>query len=155
MPSSNKSRAPGVLKRFIEDNQLLLRNIWATGADLNVDEWKIEQAIQDLGITTSQSALGNFKTSFLHSQSYLAKVISQQTRCPDRSNKLAALLNVPASPYFALVEGRTNFPRPLKILLGSVGYGLAHSLKQVIELTQPNLVGKVRVMIQVDLETIF
>lgn len=99
-------RADGVLRRFIQDQEKLLRSAWVTAGDLNTDDHYIQKVIQeDLGIPTCQNLL--------------AERIAEKMGGGNRSLQLAFLITAPASPYFPLIEG-------------TVGYGLAAAIEMGI-----------------------
>ena len=111
-------RAHGVLKRFLLDQKVLLKNVWNTAGDLNTNDAEIERIIQeDLGLPTCQHAL--------------SCRIAEHTG-ENLASQLAILNQTPANPFFPLIEG-------------AVGYGLAASIKWVLDMLP---ITRCRVLIQ-------
>jgi tyrosyl-tRNA synthetase len=105
------SRASGVLKRFIIDNAVLLKNTWVTAGDLNTDDSYIEHVIQKhLGLVTCQATLG--------------RKYSEATKQPDLSLQLSKLI-----PHPVRIDGHSYFP----LIEGAVGYGVAAALSVAID----------------------
>ncbi len=115
-------RANEVLRRFIHANKLLLENVWVTAGDLNTDDTFIEKVItEELGLTCCQH--------------YLGVAVSKATKKANLSKNLAKLIGKTASNHAKLIEA-------------TVGYGLAEAILTALELKNPKLVGKARVIIQ-------
>lgn len=126
-------RAKGVLRRFINANEKLLRTFWVTAGDLGTSDAFIEEVIQhDIGLVTCQATLG-------------AK-FSEVTGSPNLAQQVAWLNSLPASPYFPMIEaavgsgvaeaarvgwelvGATGLPRVIIQGFGAVGSSLAYYL---------------------------
>lgn len=110
-------RAKDVLRRFINANAQILKNVWVTAGDLNTDDNFIEHVIQkDLGLPTSQATFG--------------RRFSEVSGQLDLSTSLAKLNVFPANDYFPLIEG-------------AVGYGIAATIDEVLKLSKFEQQGKI------------
>jgi tyrosyl-tRNA synthetase len=114
-------RAEGVLKRFIKDHAVLLRNVWNTAGDIGTSDKFIEEVIQqELGLPTCQYALS-------------ARVASCTGQ--NLASQLSVVNFTPATRFFPLIEA-------------AVGYGLVMSVKFVLDIAKKSLRKNPRVILQ-------
>eukprot|EP00118_Oscarella_pearsei_P002075 m.9420 g.9420 ORF g.9420 m.9420 type:complete len:457 (+) comp21345_c0_seq1:48-1418(+) len=116
-------QAENVLRRFLNDHAVLIRNVWVTAGDIGTDDMFIERVVQkDLGMVTSQAPLG--------------KAIAAATKSDDLSKQLSWIVPFDASPYFPMIEA-------------AVGHGIADTIKTATSIVKPKSdSGKLRVLIQ-------
>ncbi|KAF5591934.1 glu leu phe val dehydrogenase family [Fusarium pseudoanthophilum] len=113
--------APHVLERFIRDNASIIARYWGTGADINTDHATIDQharAYCPPGTTTALDALRN------------------SLGCGSPPDDVASLLKESSNATGWTLEEYC------------VGYVMAITLKELLTHQRPDLIGKVRLMIQ-------
>ncbi|EWG45964.1 hypothetical protein FVEG_06594 [Fusarium verticillioides 7600] len=119
--SPQHPQAPHVLERFVRDNASIIAQYWGTGADINTDHASIDEhprAYCPSGTTTALDALRN----------------SLGGGSPP--DDVASLLKESSNATGWSLEEYC------------VGYVMATTLKEVLTHQRPNLIGKVRLMIQ-------
>ncbi|KAF5611787.1 glu leu phe val dehydrogenase family [Fusarium tjaetaba] len=113
--------APHVLERFIRDNASIISRYWGTGADINTDHAIIDEharAYCPPGTTTALDALRN------------------SLSCGSRPDDVASLLQESSNATGWTLEEYC------------VGYVMAITLKELLTHQRPDLIGKVRLVIQ-------